>query len=401
MTNKLSIKDLNLKDKKVLVRVDFNVPLNKEGQITDDARIVATLPSIRYILDQGGAVILMSHLGRPKGKRAPELSLKPCAARLSELLGQEVIMASDCIGNETEKIVNAIQPGQIILLENLRYHHAEEHPDEDPGFAKQLAKLGDVYVNDAFGAAHRAHASITALAHLFPQQAAAGLLLEKEIKFLGETLLKPERPFFAILGGSKLSSKLGVIETLLQKADAIFIGGGMAFTFLKAQGIPIGNSIHEDDFLEKAKGLLALANKDTKRLFLPSDLIVANEISSNAESKLVEIPAGIPEGFEGVDIGPKTIENFSKELHPAATILWNGPLGVFEIPAFAKGTVAIAKVLADLQATTIVGGGDSIAAVQAAGLADRMSHLSTGGGASLEYIEFGTLPGIEALSDKT
>lgn len=398
MAHKLSIKDLALKDKKVLMRVDFNVPFDKQGRITDDARIVATLPSIRHVLDNGGIPILMSHLGRPSGKRVPELSLAPCAERLSQLLGREVLIAPDCIGSDVEQMVRKAKPGQIIMLENLRFHRAEEHPEDGPEFAKQLAKLGDVYINDAFGASHRAHSSITAVPHLFPQRAAAGFLLEKEIEFLGETLLQPKRPFFAILGGAKLSSKLGVIETLLQKADAVFIGGGMAFTFLKAQGIAIGDSIHEDEFLEKAKALLAAAKKDSKQLFLPSDLLIADRLSADASTRLIECSAGIPEGFQGVDIGPKTIKHFSQKLQTAATLLWNGPLGVFEIPAFAKGTEAIAKVVADMKAITIVGGGDSIAAVQAAGVADRISHLSTGGGASLEYIEFGTLPGIEVLS---
>lgn len=400
MVHKLSIKDLILKDKKVLMRVDFNVPLDKESRITDDSRIAATLPSINYVLDQGGSLVLMSHLGRPSGKNIPELSLKPCAKRLSTLLGKEVLMAPDCIGTDVEKMVHDLKPGQIIMLENLRFHRSEEHPEDSPEFVRQLAKLGDVYINDAFGASHRAHASITALANLFPKKAAAGFLLEKEIKFLGETLLNPKRPLFAILGGAKLSSKFGVIEALLQKADAVFIGGGMAFTFLKAQGIPIGNSIHEDDFLEKAKELLAL-NKDSKRLFLPSDIIIADRISTDASTKIVKSAEGIPQGFQGVDIGPESIKKFSQELQTAATVFWNGPLGIFEIPAFANGTKAIANVLADIKAITIVGGGDSIAALQATGLAHRISHLSTGGGASLEYIEFGTLPGIEALSDKT
>lgn len=399
MSRKLSIKDLALKDKKVLMRVDFNVPLDKEGHITDDSRIAAALPSIQYVMEKGGSLILMSHLGRPSGKRSKEFSLKPCAERLSQLIGKEVLMAPDCIGSDVETMVRNIKPGQIILLENLRYHRAEEHPQENQEFAGQLASLGDVYVNDAFGAAHRAHASITEVPKFFPQKAAAGFLMEKEIQFLGNTLIDPKRPFFAILGGAKLSTKFGVIEALLKKTDALFIGGGMAFTFLKAQGISIGDSIHEDDFLEKAKLLLISANKESMRLMLPLDFIVANRISADAETKLVEADKGIPQGFQGVDIGPKTIEIFSQKLQGAATVFWNGPLGVFEIPAFASGTKSIAQTLASITATTIVGGGDSIAALHAAGLAARMSHLSTGGGASLEYIEFGTLPGIDILSD--
>lgn len=400
MVQKLSITDLLIKNQKVLMRVDFNVPLDDQGNITDDTRIQASLPSIKYVLDNGGALILMSHLGRPKDKRVDALSLKPCAKRLSELLGKEVRMAPDCIGSEVEKMVQELKPGQVLLLENLRFHRGEEHPDEDPDFVKKLAKLGDVYVNDAFGTAHRAHASTTSVAYQFPGKAAAGFLLEKEIRFLGETLLNPKRPFYAILGGAKISTKIGVIESLLKKADAVLIGGGMAFTFLKAQGIAIGNSIHEDDFLDKAKELLAKKSKNGSRLLLPLDLVIADQVKEGATVKTIDRAAGIPEGFQGVDIGPKTIEAYSKELQGAATVLWNGPLGVFEVPEFAKGTDAIANVLVRLKATTIVGGGDSIAALQKAGLADRITHLSTGGGASLEYIEFGTLPGIEALSEK-
>lgn len=394
----LSIRNLSINNKKILMRVDFNVPMDKEGHITDDARIKASLPSIRYVIDHGGALILMSHLGRPSGKITPEFSLKPCAKRLEDLLGQQVIMAPDCIGKETQHMANDLKPGQILMLENLRFYPAEEHPEKDPEFAKQLAKLGDVYVDDAFGAAHRAHSSITEVPKHFPQQSAAGFLLEKEISFLGDTFLNPKRPFFAILGGAKLSSKLGVIEALLKKADAVFIGGGMAYTFFKAQGISIGDSIHEDDFIEKAKNLMTEANKHSKRLILPADIVIADNIATNAKTKIITITEGIPNGFQGVDIGPETINKFSQKLQSSATIFWNGPLGVFEIPAFAAGTNAIAKVLANLNATTIIGGGDSIAAISAAGLENKMSHLSTGGGASLEYIEFGTLPGIEALA---
>lgn len=400
LMTKLSIKDLPLKNKKILIRVDFNVPQDKEGNITDDSRIVASLPSIRYVLDQGGAALLMSHLGRPKDGPNPSLSLKPCAKRLSELLGKEVLMAPDCIGPQTEEMAAALKPGQILMLENLRFHAAEEHPEKDEQFAAQLAKLGDAYVNDAFGAAHRAHSSTALIAKYFPGKAAAGFLLEKEIGFLGEALKNPKRPFYAIVGGSKISSKCGVIEALMKKADAVLIGGGMAYTFLKAQGIAIGNSIHEDDFLSKAKELMALSGKGHARLILPKDIVITESIKEGSPFKIVQSSEGISAGYEGVDIGPATVQDFAVELEKASTILWNGPLGVFEVPQFAKGTNAIAHVLGDLDAITIVGGGDSVAAIQAAGLSDKFTHLSTGGGASLEYIEFGSLPGIESLNTK-
>lgn len=397
---KLSIKDLPVKDKKILMRVDFNVPLDKQGKITDDTRIVASLPSIRYVLDHGGAVILMSHLGRPKDQVVPELSLKPCAERLSQLLGQKVLMAPDCIGSEVEKMVQSLQLNQVLMLENLRFHSGEEHPEKDEQFVNQLAKLGDAYVNDAFGTAHRAHASTALLAKYFPGKAAAGLLMEKEIDFLGEALKTPKRPFCAIVGGAKISTKCGVIEALMKKADVVLIGGGMSYTFFKAQGISIGQSIHEDDFLDKARELLALSGKGHGRLVLPKDIMITDEVKEHSNFHLINASEGIPSGFEGVDVGPETIQMFAVELRKASTIFWNGPLGVFEIPEFAKGTNAIAHILTELKATTIVGGGDSIAAIQAAGLSEKITHLSTGGGASLEYIEFGTLPGIEALSDR-
>lgn len=398
---KLSLKNLPVKDKKVLMRVDFNVPLDAQGNITDDTRIVAALPSIRYVLDHGGALILISHLGRPKDKHVPEMSLKPCAKRLSQLIQRDVEMAPDCIGSEVEKIASSLRPGQVLMLENLRFHRGEEHPQEDPAFVEQLAKLGNLYVNDAFGTAHRAHASTAVIAKFFPGSAAAGFLMEKEIRFLGETLVHPKRPFCAIIGGAKISTKCGVIEALLEKADMVLIGGGMAYTFLKAQGIAIGDSIHEDDFLDKAKSLLEASGKKGKgRLMLPIDLVIANQIKEGADKHIIDSSSGIPNGFQGVDIGPKTIQQYASELRKSGTILWNGPLGVFEVPDFAKGTDAIAHVLTQLDAITIVGGGDSIAAIQSAGVADKITHLSTGGGATLEYIENGTLPGIEALSNE-
>lgn len=400
MATKLSLKDLSLKGKKVLVRVDFNVPLDKKGEITDDTRIRASLPSIQYILEKGGSVILMSHLGRPKNKKTPEFSLAPCAKHLSQLLGKPVIMAKDCIGKEVKELVEELQPGQIILLENLRFHEGEENPDKDPQFAKELASLGDLYVNDAFGTAHREHASTAVIAKYFPDKAAAGFLIEKELSFLGKALLNPKRPFYALIGGAKISSKIGILKSLLGKADALLIGGGMAYTFFKAQGLPIGQSIHEDEFLQEAKEILAVAKSKNIKILLPVDQVIADKVAGDAATRIIASANGIPEGMQGVDIGPKTIELFARELGQAATILWNGPLGVFEIPAFATGTQEIAKVVAGLKATTIVGGGDSIAALQAAGLADKVSHVSTGGGATLEFIEYGTLPGIEALTNR-
>lgn len=396
---KLSLADLALKDKKVLMRVDFNVPLDSHQHITDDTRIKAALPSIRYVIEHGAALVLMSHLGRPNDKCVPELSLKPCAERLSQLLGQPVQLAPDCIGADVERLVQAMKPGQVLLLENLRFHRGEEHPDEDKSFVQQLAKLGEIYVNDAFGTAHRAHASTAVITTYFPEKAAAGFLLEKEIKFLGETLINPKRPFCALIGGAKISTKCGVIEALMNKADVVLLAGGMTYTFLIAQGIAIGNSIYEEDFIPKARELLAASGKGKARLVLPKDLVITDLIRQGARFHVIPATAGIPDGRQGVDIGPETIQAYAAELRKAATILWNGPVGVFEVPAFAKGTNAIAHVLAQLPAITIVGGGDSIAAVQAAGVGDNITHLSTGGGATLEYIEFGTLPGIEALTD--
>lgn len=396
MSDILTIKQIPLQDKKVLIRVDFNVPLNQKGEITDDTRIKASLPTIKYVLEQGGAVILMSHLGRPKGKHSPEFSLTPCARRLSQLLGKPVLMATDCIGQEVTQQIQNLKPGQIILLENLRFHPGEEHPDQDPSFAKQLADFGDIYINDAFGTAHRAHASTATITNYFLGKAAAGFLLENEIYFLNQMLRDPKRPFCAIVGGAKISSKIGILESLLDKVDLLLIGGGMAFTFFKAQGIPIGDSIHEDEFLEKAKQLLT---KGQNKIVLPVDIITADALADQAQIKTVDIQTGIQSPFQGVDIGPKTVQLFTDKLKDAATILWNGPLGIFEIDPFAKGTRAIAQVVANSSAITIVGGGDSIAALQKEGLANQITHLSTGGGATLEYLEHGTLPGIEALAE--
>ncbi len=398
MAKKLSIADLQLKGQKVLMRVDFNVPLDKDGRILDDARIAAALPSIKYVLDQGGALILMSHLGRPKGP-TPQLSLAPCAKRLSEMLGKPVLMAPDCIGNETERLAKNLTPGQTLLLENLRFHRGEEEPDANPSFARRLAGLGDLYINDAFGTAHRAHASTVEIARYFPGKAAAGFLMEKEIQFLGQALLHPTRPFYAIIGGAKISTKIGTLKALLHKVDGVFIGGGMAYTFFKAQGIPIGDSIHEDAFIDEAREILAESQKLGVKFLLPQDNVVVEHFSNDAPSRVVNSQQGVLSGFQGVDIGPKTVHQYVAALQKAATVFWNGPMGVFEFSNFAAGTNAIAHALASLSAVTIVGGGESVAAVEAAHVADKMTHISTGGGAALEYIEFGKLPGIEALSD--
>ncbi len=400
MVDKLSIRDLDLKNKKALIRVDFNVPI-ENGRITDDSRIRAALPTIQYVLDQGGSAILMSHLGRPKAKPDLQFSLAPCAKRLSELLNRPVQMAPDCQGPEVERLASELKPGEVLMLENLRFHPGEEKPEEEPAFVSSLANLGDVYINDAFGTAHRAHASTTTIAQFFPGKAAAGFLIEKEIAYLGSTLLNPKRPFCAILGGAKISTKFKVIEVLMQKADVLLIGGAMANTFFKAEDISIGSSLVENDFLGVARELMDISTQSRCRLLLPIDLVITRQIQPEAEMQIIKVKNGIPEGFKAVDIGPETIQLYSQEIQKASTIFWNGPLGVFECPPFDQGTNAIAKVLADLKtATTIVGGGDSVAAVEHVGVADRMSHISTGGGASLEYIEFGELPGIEALSNK-
>jgi len=394
---KLFIEDLNVKDKKVLMRVDFNVPLDANGNITDDTRIIAALPSIRYIIKNGGIAILMSHLGRPKGKKNPSMSLAPTAKRLSELLGKPVKFIHDCVGPEAEKGVAELKPGDVAILENLRFYDAEEK--NDPEFAKSLAKLGDIYVNDAFGTAHRAHASTEGVNKYF-KQCATGYLMMKEIKFLHDELLEnPKKPLIAILGGAKVSDKIGVVKKLLEKVDTLIIGGGMAYTFLKAQGKKIGSSICEDDQLETARAIIADAKKRGVNLLFPDDYVVADKFDNDANQKIVS-PDGIENGWMGMDIGPKTIEKFSKSLKGAGTIFWNGPLGVFELPNFAKGTMEVAKAVADSGAVTVIGGGDSVSAINQSGLADKISHISTGGGASMEYLEKGELVGINALTDK-
>ncbi|HSX03815.1 MAG TPA: phosphoglycerate kinase [Rhabdochlamydiaceae bacterium] len=396
---KLTLNALPVKGKKVLVRVDFNVPLNKDGTISDDTRIKASLPTIQYILKEGGSAILMSHLGRPEGEKEPKYSLAPCAKRLSELLKKEVHFAPDCVGHKVEKIAKELKPGEVLLLENLRFHAAEEKPEKDPSFAKNLAKLGDVYVDDAFGTAHRAHSSTVTITNYFPKTSAAGFLLEKEIEFLGAAFSHPKHPFYAIIGGAKISTKMGVLESLLSKVDALFIGGGMAYTFFKAEEISIGDSIHEDDLLKKASAFLKKAAEKKVAVYLPTDLVIANRFDNQAESKIISINEGIPKGWQGMDIGPQTLKEWTSKIEQAKMIFWNGPLGVFEFSHFAGGTNEMAKALASLKAITIVGGGDSLAAVSHLNLLDRFTHISTGGGATLEYIEFGHLPGIDALTN--
>ena len=393
--NKKTIKDIDLKGKKVLVRCDFNVPLDENQNITDNTRIVAALPTIKYLLENNCSVVLCSHLGRPKGEVKPEFSLKPVAKELSKLLDKEVIMAKDVVGEDATSKAKALQPGQILLLENVRFHR--EETDNDPEFSQKLASLAEIFVNDAFGAAHRAHSSTVGVASYLP--AVSGLLIEKELQFLGNALNNPERPFVAILGGAKVSDKIGVIDSLLEKVDTLMIGGGMAYTFFKAQGYEVGNSICEVDKLDLAKEAMAKAKERGVKLMLPVDTKVGKEFKPDTESKVVAWTE-IPEGWEGFDVGPKTIEMFKEELQKAKTVVWNGPLGLFEFDQFAIGTNEIAETLSKIDATTIIGGGDSAAAVRKAGLQDKMTHISTGGGASLEFLEGKKLPGIECLQDK-
>ncbi len=393
--NKKTVKDIDLKGKKVFVRCDFNVPMDKEQNITDNTRIVAALPTIKYLLEQGCKVILASHLGRPKGEFKPEFSLKPVSKELSRLLNKEVIMAEDVIGKDAKTKAENLKEGEILLLENVRFHR--EETDNDPEFAKELASMAEVYVNDAFGAAHRAHASTAGIAAYLP--AVSGFLIEKELEVLGNAINNPERPFMAILGGAKVSDKIGVIDSLLDKVDTLMIGGGMAYTFFKAQGYNVGNSLCEVEKTGLALEAMEKAKAKGVKLMLPVDTKIGKEFDPNTESKTVAWTE-IPDGWEGFDIGEKTIEMFKEELQKAKTVIWNGPVGLFEFDQFAIGTNAIAKTLAELDATTIIGGGDSGAAVEKAGLADKMTHISTGGGASLEFLEGKKLPGIECLLDK-
>ncbi len=386
------------------MRVDFNVPYGPKDQnprkIIDDTRIQAALASIKYLLEKKAKLILMSHLGRPKGERRPELSLAPVAKRLEKLLKRKVLFSSDCIGAEVEEKKAELEEGQVLLLENLRFHPAEEKPEMDKSFAEKLASLADIYVNDAFGSAHRAHSSVTEITKYFPERSACGFLLEKEIDFLGKAILKAERPFYAIIGGAKISSKIGVIKSLSQKVDGLIIGGGMAYTFLKALGKEIGDSIFEESQLALAREIIDRFKKEGRKLVLPCDFVTANDFSEDADIQITSAEEGIEKGYQGLDIGPKSCELFAKELSSAACVIWNGPLGVYEIKAFSKGTEKIAQVLSELKATTIIGGGDCVAAVKACKLAEKMSHISTGGGAALEFIEFTTLPGLESLSNK-
>ena len=387
-----TIREADLKNKRVLIRVDFNVPL-KDGKVTDATRIVAALPTIKYILDQPGAsLVVMSHFGRPKGKKNPDFSMVPVGKKFEELLGRPVKVASDVIGPEVKKEVEALKPGEILLLENVRFYPDEEA--NNPEFAKELASFGDIYVNDAFGTAHRAHASTEGVAHFLP--AYAGFLIEKEVKFMAPLLEKPDKPFVAIIGGSKVSSKISVLESLVKTCDTIVIGGGMAYTFLKVQGHAIGKSLVEDDFLDTAKNFLAAAAKKGVKVILPVDHVCADNFAEDAKPVTVD-SIDIPENLMGMDIGPKTTKAIVDALKTAKSVVWNGPMGVFEFASFAKGTEAVAKALAASDAITVVGGGDSVAAINKFGLADKISHVSTGGGASLEFLEGKVLPGIKAL----
>ena len=392
--SKKTVRDIDLKGKRVIVRVDFNVPQDKEGKITDDNRIVGALPTIQYLIDRNARVVLMSHLGRPKGEFNMKYSLAPAAERLSELLGRPVKMAKDVIGEDADRVVASLKEGEVCLLENLRFHKEEEK--NDPEFARKLASYGDVYVNDAFGTAHRAHASTEGVAHYLP--AVSGFLIEKELKFLGSAVENPERPFVAILGGAKVADKIGVINNLLEKVDALIIGGGMAYTFVKAQGGEIGTSLLDAERLEYALEMIAKAKEKGVKLLLPEDSVAADAYSNDANIQVVD-SYHIPEGYMALDIGPKAQKAFAEAIRGAKTVVWNGPMGVSEMSNFAAGTVAVAEAMAQSDAVTIIGGGDSAAAVVQLGFADKMSHISTGGGASLEFLEGLELPGVAALND--
>ncbi len=391
MFDKKTIEDIDVKGQKVLVRVDFNVPI-KEGVVGDDTRIQAALPTIKYLLNHQAILILCSHLGRPNGEVKKEYSLKPVADHLSSILGQPVGFAEDCIGPVAEEAVKKLSAGDVLLLENTRFHAGEKK--NDPEMARQLASLADLYVNDAFGSAHRAHASTEGVTHFLPS--VAGYLMEKEIIYLGQAIANPDKPFIAILGGAKISDKIGVIHNLLQKADQIMIGGGMANTFFKAQGYPVGDSLVEDDSLDLARELIQMADY---RLRLPVDVVIGDKFEANADLEIMSM-GPIPDGWRILDIGPETVKSFGKPISEAGTIVWNGPMGVFEFPRFAEGTVGLAKAIARSKATSIIGGGDSVAAVKQAGLADKITHISTGGGASLEMLEGKVLPGMAALDDR-
>ena len=393
--NKKTIKDIDVNGKKVFIRVDYNVPMDENLNITNDKRITATLPTLNYLLEQNAAIILACHLGRPKGERVAKFSVKPVAARLSELLGREVKFAEDCVGEVAEKAAAALKPGEVLLLENLRYHSEEEK--NDPAFSKQLASLADVAVNDAFGVSHRAHASVEGITkHV---EMVAGFLMEKEIKFIGQTLANPEHPFVAIIGGAKVSDKIGVIDNMIDKVDTIIIGGGMANTFNAAKGYGVGKSLCETDKFELALSLLKKAEAKGVKVVLPVDVVIADKFAADANTKIVPVDQIDPE-WMSLDSGPKTTELYQAALKDAKTVVWNGPMGVFEFDAFAKGTEAVAKAVADSAAISIVGGGDSISALKKTGLSDKITHISTGGGATLEFLEGKVLPGIAAIADK-
>jgi len=395
---KLSIRDVDVKGKRVLMRVDFNVPLDSDKNITDDTRIVSSLPTIESVVERGGRLVLMSHLGRPRGQRDPELSLLPVAHRLGELVKNPLRFVGDCIGEEVEEKASSMEDGEVLMLENLRFHTGEE--DNDPEFARRLASVADVYVNDAFGTAHRAHASTAGVADFIGTRA-AGLLMEKELAALGEALHNPKRPFVAVLGGAKIKGKINLIKSLLDRVDVLLVGGGMMYTFFQASGLEVGRSIVDESFHDMCKELLDRPRTGTSRLLLPVDTIIAEDVDDAAPTREVSI-ADIPEDWLGVDIGPKTVDLFKSAIAEAGTVFWNGPMGIFEKPNFAEGTKAVARAVADATgrgATTIVGGGDSVAAITLMGIADRYSHISTGGGASLEFMEGRPLPGVEALCD--
>lgn len=398
MSKKLSIRDIDLSNKKVLVRVDFNVPLDKKTkQITDDTRIRAAVPTIQYLMQQRAVVVLASHLGRPDGERKPEYSLAPVAKRLPELLGKEIVFLDDCIGESVKNAIKAAKSGDVILLENVRFYAGEEK--NDPEFSRQLAEGLDCLVNDAFGTAHRGHASNKGVTkYLSP--AVAGLLLEKELEYFGKVIDNPDRPLVAILGGAKVSGKLQVINNLMKKVDTLLIGGGMMFTFLKAKGLEIGSSLVEENLIETAKEILASAQQSGTNLLLPTDCVVADKFEATANTKLVSVEQ-IPSGWMGLDIGPASIQLFANALKGAKTVVWNGPMGVFEMDAFSKGTVDLAKMIAESGVVSIIGGGDTVAAIEKAGVSEKMSFISTGGGASLELLEGKELPGVAALTDKT
>lgn len=396
---KLKLQDLDLKNKKVLMRVDFNIPMDSDGNITDDTRITAALSSINYVLEKGGSLVLMSHLGKPKNSLDLKLSLRKVAVDLSKKLNKEVLFSDDCIGESTQELKGNLLPGQILLLENLRFYEAEKKPEKDPNFSRQLAEGMDYYVNDAFGTCHRSHSSITEVTKFFPNKSAQGLLVEKELSFLNEKLKNPKRPFVALIGGAKISSKIGVIVELFKQVDSLLIGGAMAHTFFKAQNLAIGKSLCEDEALDKAREILDLARNCKVQFLLPIDLVVADIVHQDSKAKIVDVQDGLLENDIGLDIGPKTIELYLNVLKDAQTVFWNGPMGLSEIKQFAKGTEELAHFLAHSSSITIIGGGDSAAAIDKLGLKDHFTHISTGGGASLEYIEKGHLPGLEILSD--